>query len=132
MRRLLPRAKQELAEAKVESDPDEANTSLRQASEKAWGDLVANVTLIGEIEEEGREAWKARKTFLKGLDALTGTSLLDDYEKVQRLLHGDCFYEGECDPGQVDELVRLVEQFPARVKAAKIAAAEAARARGVQ
>ena len=86
-----------------------AQGKLRNAAEKAWG-ATKRATDALVLAREGREpqsAGQARRALLQmgAGDPRVGT-LQGQYHLRARMLHIDCFYEGNCEPEQ--EMVDLV------------------------
>lgn len=110
---LTRHARRELERSKQLADPAEAALAKRQAAEKAWGYVCEEVSRVTGITLTGPEAHKERKNVLGELDSAAGTSLLGDYEQLERRLHGDC--EARCPLPEVERGVATAEQFPRRL-----------------
>lgn len=106
---------EELAQSRNPGDPDRQMAIRRQAAEKAWVFVTSSVDRILGIHETGPEAHRERWNRLRRLGE---DRLLLDYGEIQRVLHGDCFYSGNCPFPEVERLIRTAAEFPERVRRA--------------
>jgi hypothetical protein len=118
-RKLFQLAIDELAE--LEDTPDK----IRDASEKAWGATASAVdalieTKTGKVIKKGKDRSKLLTQLVED-EQVVPADIQARYFSREDSLHGDCFYNGNCEPhdriakrirdtkGLIDDIEALIE-----------------------
>ena len=99
-----------------------AQGRLRNAAEKAWGATFrATVALVlartGEEHERTHGAGAALRALASLDESVRGARLLRRYYSRQSALHGECFYNGFCDP--IEDTERRIRETSDYIDAAE-------------
>ena len=102
-----------------------AQDNARNAAEKAWGATkrATDAIVLAREGYEPQSAGQARRALLRiSAGNQTVWTLQGEYHLRARMLHIDCFYEGNCEPEQ--EMTDLIRSTISYIQTAKELSAE--------